>query len=240
MRAIFTFHGVDESGSVLSVSPGELRGLVRAVRAAGHAIVPLAELVAEPARPDRVALTFDDGFRSVHDEALPLLREEGAPAALFLTTGFVGRDNGWPSQPAWAPRIPLVGWQEVEALAAAGWAIESHTASHPDLRGLSDAALEDELAGASEALARRLGRRPEAFAYPYGHCDARVAAAVARHHRIAATTRLAALGPSDDPLRLPRLDAFYLRAPRVQALFGGALFRGWIAARAALRGLRAR
>ena len=58
------------------------------------------------ALPDRaVLITFDDGARSVHDEALPLLQERGLPAAAFVVTGLLDTD-----EPYW--------WTEVEALAA--------------------------------------------------------------------------------------------------------------------------
>lgn len=58
------------------------------------------------ALPERaVLITFDDGARSVHDEALPLLRERGLPAAAFVVTGLLDTD-----EPYW--------WTEVEALAA--------------------------------------------------------------------------------------------------------------------------
>ena len=46
-----------------------------------------------PARA--VAITFDDGYRSVHDLALPVLREFGLPATVFVTSGYVGEDNMW-------------------------------------------------------------------------------------------------------------------------------------------------
>ena len=36
------------------------------------------------------AITFDDGYRGVFDEALPLLRRKGIPAALFVVTDRVG------------------------------------------------------------------------------------------------------------------------------------------------------
>ncbi len=238
MRAALTFHGVDGTGSVLSVSPQALAGLVDAVRDAGHEIVALAELMEKPERPDRVALTFDDGFRSVHEAALPVLREAGAPATLFLTTGVLGGDNHWPGQPDWAPRFPMLDWDQVEALHAAGWAIEAHTAGHPDLRALSDDALESELRAADEAIEARLGRRPEAFAYPYGYHDARVRARASARYRWSFTTELAPLRGSDDAAALPRLDAFYLQSPWTQARFDTRGFYLYLALRRFLRGVR--
>ena len=241
MRAILTFHGVDASGSLLSLAPETLRGLLRAIRAAGHAIVPLRELLATPA-PNRVALTFDDGLASVAETALPILRAEGAVATLFLTTGHVGGHNDWAGQPAWAPRLPMLGWGQVGALAAAGWEIQSHTVRHLDLRALGDDALDAELRGAADEIERRVGRRPDQLAFPYGHHDARVLRAARRHHRACFTTELAALdGRSEAALAdgVPRLDAYYLQPAWLQRRFGGAAFRGYLSARALARRLRA-
>lgn len=43
-----------------------------------------------------VCITFDDGYSSVHDLALPVLREFGLPATLFVTSGYVGNgENMW-------------------------------------------------------------------------------------------------------------------------------------------------
>ncbi len=239
MRAVLAFHGVDDSGSVLSTAPAVFRRLVEGILASGHRVVSLAALLEDPADDDRVALTFDDGFASLAEAARPVLASLGVPATLFLTTGYVGRDNRWPSQPDWAPRFPLLDWAGVEALAASGWAIEAHTVSHPDLRTLPDSALDGELEGCAETLEQRLGRRPALFAYPYGYLDARVAERVSARFRFAVTTRMAALPARiADPVRIPRLDAYYLRAPWLAARFGAASFRGWLALRAALRALR--
>jgi len=40
-----------------------------------------------PHPPRALAITFDDGYRSVHEHAFPLLRREGLPAAVYLVTG---------------------------------------------------------------------------------------------------------------------------------------------------------
>lgn len=45
--------------------------------------------------PRAVCITFDDGYRSTHDLALPILRELGLPATVFVTSGYVGENNMW-------------------------------------------------------------------------------------------------------------------------------------------------
>ena len=55
----------------------------------------LAALDAGTLPPRAVCITFDDGYRSVHDLALPVLREFGLPATVFVTSGFVGEGNMW-------------------------------------------------------------------------------------------------------------------------------------------------
>jgi peptidoglycan/xylan/chitin deacetylase (PgdA/CDA1 family) len=45
--------------------------------------------------PRAVCITFDDGYRSTHDLAAPVLREFGLPATVFVATGYVGSGNMW-------------------------------------------------------------------------------------------------------------------------------------------------
>lgn len=60
-------------------------------------VLPLSEAVPMlgnarmPARA--VAITFDDGYRSTHDLALPILREFGLPATVFVTTRHIEDDS---------------------------------------------------------------------------------------------------------------------------------------------------
>lgn len=60
-------------------------------------VVPLSVAVRELRertvhRPTAV-VTFDHGFQSVHDVALPILKRMGLPAAVFVPTGFAGSDD---------------------------------------------------------------------------------------------------------------------------------------------------
>jgi peptidoglycan/xylan/chitin deacetylase (PgdA/CDA1 family) len=45
--------------------------------------------------PRAICITFDDGYRSVHDLAFPILRELNLPATVFVTTGTMDGGTMW-------------------------------------------------------------------------------------------------------------------------------------------------
>ncbi len=55
----------------------------------------VAMLSAERMPPRAVAVTFDDGYRAVHDLALPILREFSLPATVFVTSGYLDGGCMW-------------------------------------------------------------------------------------------------------------------------------------------------
>lgn len=238
MRAILTFHSIDDSGSVLSFPAQLFAQLLEAISRAGVPVCDL-EMLLLPEKQEGIVLTFDDGLRSVFTTALPILRDHAVPAHLFLTTGAVGGDNRWPSQRADAPRFAMMSWTEVEQLHDAGCRIEGHTVSHPDLRALTNEAALAECAEADAAIARRLGRAPRYFAYPYGALNTRIASLLRDRYRACLTTKLRPLRDDDDPAALGRLDSYYLRHRWLARDLRDPSIRGYITVRRWLRELRA-
>ncbi len=102
-----------------------------------------------------------------------------------------------------APR-PLT-WAEARRMVAAGISLGGHSVSHPSLVALSDAALRDEVGRCREAITAQVGAAPTVFAYPFGHVDDRVAAAVAAAGYRAAVTVNWARCDAAAPYWLPRL-----------------------------------
>jgi peptidoglycan/xylan/chitin deacetylase (PgdA/CDA1 family) len=62
-------------------------------------VMPLYEaiecLAKERMPPRAVCISFDDGYRSVHDFALPILKKFGLPATVFVTTGYIDGGVMW-------------------------------------------------------------------------------------------------------------------------------------------------
>lgn len=230
---ILTYHSLDTSGSVISVSPAAFREQIEWLAANGVPVVPLGRI---RETPGAVAITFDDGFHNFFEHAAPVLAKYGFPATVFAVSEFCGGWNDWPSQPrdAGIPRMPLMAWAELQHLAKTGIGIGCHTATHPYLSRMSAEEIEQELYRSRSAIEQRIGAPVETFAYPYGDFTLAVRQAAARHFRWACSTRLAFLSPACDALDLPRLDVFYLRNPfwfrGLDKPYGSAYLvaRGWL------------
>ena len=243
-RAILTYHSLDHSGSVLSTPPGTFAEQMRVLFELGVPVVGLNELRqavrGASAAQDLVAVTFDDGFRSVYEHALPVLQRYGFPATVFLVTNYCGRTNGWPTQPIHVERRALFGWAEVKEMSRAGIGFGSHTRTHPDLTTLAGRQAKEELVASKQTIEDAIGRPVEALAYPYGACDARVKHLAQAHFRLACSTRLGLLGSGSDLFALERLDMYYLRGPvLLRRLFSGGLGT-YLCLRRALRACRGR
>jgi peptidoglycan/xylan/chitin deacetylase (PgdA/CDA1 family) len=131
-------------------------------------------------------------------------------------------------------------WDALGRVAAEGADVGAHSRSHPRFAGLSDAQLTDEVGGSSDDLHARLGAAPRSFCYPFGDVDDAAVRAVEARFETACTTALRVLGRAEHPLRMPRLDAYYLQAEGRLEGFGSGRFRRYLAVRALLRDLRAR
>lgn len=242
MRAILTYHSIDPSGSVVSVSPEVFRSHVDWLSRGEVRVVPVRRLLVLPPDAEAIAITFDDAFENFATLAWPLLRDAALPATLFVVTRRVGGHNDWNERAGGRheiPELPLLDWEELGRLRDEGVEIGAHSRSHARLVGASRDLLRDEVDGSAEDLRRELGIEPEGFAYPYGEVDRPASEAVRRAYEYGCTTELRGLRAADEACeRLPRLDAYYFRGPGTLADWGTTRFHGRLWTRGRLRAVR--
>lgn len=239
MRAILTYHSIDESGSPISVSPEAFRAHVRWLASGAVRVVPLEDVLRHGDGQDAVAITFDDGFENFATHALPALHEAGLPVTVFVVAEHAGGANDWGGRHApGVPALPLMSWETLARLRERGVTLGAHTRRHRDLTRVRGAALEDEVAGCVERMAAELGERPRTFAYPYGAVDETSATVVRDVFALACTTELRAMRDDEDRARLPRLDMFYFREAGQLEAWGRPSFRGRLWLRAQGRRVR--
>jgi peptidoglycan/xylan/chitin deacetylase (PgdA/CDA1 family) len=239
MRAILTYHSIDESGSPISMSEDVFRSQM-AWLAKGHVkVVSLETLMRMPTSANAVALTFDDGFVNFGDIAAPLLADHGFPSTLFVVTDAAGRTNRWSGRSGrGVPELPLLNWDSLRRLAEQGVELGAHTRTHPDLGKTSGAQTQDEIAGSADRIQLETGRAPSAFAYPYGSVSDAAVGAVAARFAWGCTTEMRSVGTNEARTLLPRLDMYYLRDAGQLERWGTIRFRCHLTLRASARRVR--
>lgn len=181
----------------LWVPPQRFAAELRALHGAGYRAVTLDRVLdawqtGKPLPHKPIVFTFDDGYESQVTKALPMLRKLGWPAVLNLEWKNLG--------PKGLPR------PQIRELLRAGWELDSHTLTHPDLTTVGPTQLRRELVVSRQRLRRAFGVPVDAFCYPAGRYDAQVQAEVrAAGYRAATTIGPALAAPSDDRTALPRI-----------------------------------
>jgi peptidoglycan/xylan/chitin deacetylase (PgdA/CDA1 family) len=173
--------------------------------AVNRRVVDLDTALDEWTRPQSeqlVVLTFDDGYRDTYSRAYPILTEHGFPFVLYLATESI--ETGVPLGPS--GRADPLTWDQVGEMLNSGLAtVGSHTHRHIDLRTVDHHEIEDELTSSDDLIERRLGRRSEHFAYPWGYWSAEAALLVDQRYRSAALTATVKRSHSFNPHRLHRV-----------------------------------
>lgn len=159
---ILCYHSVGQPAwGVNDVSPAQFRRQIEAALHAGYRFVPPSELAATGGAPRDLAITFDDGLKSVGTTAAPILAEYGIPWALFVVSDWADGRHPFAAD-------AMLTWDEIEKLAASGVEIGSHSVTHPNFAWLDTDATVEELGRSRRALEARLGFTPTTFAIPLG------------------------------------------------------------------------
>ena len=156
------------------VSQAKLREFLQVLREEGWAFIDHRQFVAGMAAPESLPpksalVTFDDAYRSILTDALPVLREFDCPGVIFTPTGLVGGWNDFDKDIE--PDEAICSWDDLRALAAGGVSAQAHGVKHQAMSGLSEADIVAKLTASKADLERQLGAPVELFAYPYGDAN---------------------------------------------------------------------
>ncbi len=172
---VFTFHRVtDLCRDGMTVSPAVFGRQIEYVKRY-HDVVPLEralELLSAGVRLRRpvAVLCFDDGYRSVFEQARPVMNALGVVGTCFVCTDFVGSDRRFAHDHLSLVRdqLEVMAWQELGDLRETGWTVGGHTATHARLSLCGQDVLRDELERPLAALRDRLKLTAVTMAYPFG------------------------------------------------------------------------
>lgn len=210
------WHRIDGGSTGLSTSFDDFRRHLDVLQEWGAQVLPLHQavrLLAAGQLPARaVALTFDDGYASVLEQAWPELCARSLPATVFVVTEYLDATRRLPwdlHHPTDDSSVRLASASMVVAAAESGLEVGCHTATHRWLPSLSADEVKEEVATSKSALEDLLGESVTSFAYPMGGWTQTVRDAVeAAGYELAVTCDRGRNARGQDPLSLRRAFAF--------------------------------
>lgn len=155
------------------------------------------------------AITWDDGYASVHDSALAILRRYKFPATIYLSVGVIKKGYAVNSDgdPGLYPGLRMLTWEQIAELQSFGLTLGSHLVHHLDLTRLSRARAMAELCSSRKMIEEHTNRDCLDFAYPWGRATQRNAQWVREAGFRSAVTALHGPVPARyDPMLIPRVD----------------------------------
>lgn len=130
-----------------------------------------------------IVCTFDDGYKSMTTEVLPILHQYGFSATVFICTSHIGNDNSWNNKDA-SSRNHLT-LDDIQTLVNEGWEIGSHGVSHRNLLKLNDLELTKELSRSQIELQNIVNCEIQTYAYPYGASNQYIQSHVSQYYKYA-------------------------------------------------------
>lgn len=214
MVPILMYHQVGEPGPKgtpyrsLTVHPASFRRQMIWLRRLGYRGLSMRDImpyVRGERRGKVVGITFDDGYRNVYQNALPVLREVGFTATNYFVVHQLGGGNVWDYDEG-VGHSDLMSRDEVLDWAGQGMEVGSHTLNHVRIPDIPPAEAQREIEASRNALEDLVQQPVTAFCYPYGAEDARARELVRLAGYTNATTTMPGLAHAgDDAFGLPRV-----------------------------------
>lgn len=192
----------------LTVHPDDFARQMRWMRFLGYRGLSMRDVmpyVRGERRGKVFGLTFDDGYRNVVQNAMPVLDKLGFTATNYLVANQFDGGNVWDAKIG-IPFSPLMTVDEMRQWAASGHEVGSHTLDHVHLPEMTPDEARRQMVESKDALEQVLGAPVTAFCYPYGdHGPEHLVMAREAGYDNATLTKRGLAKASDDPFGLPRV-----------------------------------
>lgn len=172
---ILQYHHVNsDTPAVTSISPQGFEAHLTLIESQGFQVISLETMINRikqgmAFKTKTLAITFDDNYRSIYENAFPLLKQRGWPFTIFINPKDIKTsENGF-----------TLSWKELKEMKQNGASIANHTQNHWHLlkRREKETKIEwqerikQDIQSAQQRLETELGKTPKWLAYPYGEFD---------------------------------------------------------------------
>jgi len=206
---VLTYHKITRQREfgINTVTPDQFYRQMQYLYDHGYHPVTFRDLQRNHLPSQSLIITFDDGYASVYENALPVLREFGFPAVVFLISDYLGKENTWDANLG-GVKFRHLNKKQIERLSIDDIEIGSHGATHRALTYLEDKEIELELTKSRNVISRLSHQEVITLAYPFGLQNNRVLEVAKRcGYRFGCINLRGNLTP-DNPMSIKRLPVY--------------------------------
>lgn len=174
----------------------------------------LQQLLSDKNRQKYCAITFDDGYYSLYQYAMPILQQYNFTATLFLTTIITGEKDFSLLKDVSIESLPKndrpLTWNEIKEMNVNGWSIQAHSVDHADHSRLTAEEQEQQILQSKFIIEQQIHQPVNHYAFPFGRYNTQTLRLIKKSGYASACSVHSGLACiSDDNYRLPRLEMNY-------------------------------
>jgi len=172
---VLLYHDVTDHfyWSFSRATPELFKRQMKALSKKGYKSVSLDSVFETESKGLFFSLTFDDGFKSILNNVLPVLKEHGFIGSVFIVTAYMGKKSFWDVNIGGIYKTHM-NWDDIFKLKDCGWEIGSHSHRHRDLTKISKTEVIDDINKSVTIMEKELGQKPKYFSYPFGRTNREV------------------------------------------------------------------
>ena len=173
---IITYHKISNQKEfgLTTVSQHQFEHQMKYLSDEGYETVCFKDIKTQNSVPEKpIIITFDDGYESIYQNALPVLEKYNFKSVIFVVSEFIGNYNLWEAVP-FQQKYKHISKEHLTKILEKGHEIGSHSKNHFYLPALGKNTLKDEIAGSKNDLENIINGEVVSFCYPYGRSNIKI------------------------------------------------------------------
>ena len=183
---VLMYHSVSNDNSNLSIDLKSFEKQLKYLANEKFKTINFEEI--DSSSKNSIIITFDDGYKDILINALPLLNKYNFKATCFIVSSLVGQSNLWDRNKNNFIKKELMTSNDINEWINNGMLIGSHSRTHKNLTKIDVLELDKEIINSKDELENLCGNKIESFSYPYGKLNKKIYEKVKVKYNYAVTT----------------------------------------------------
>ena len=202
---VLSYHSISDDISHISLNTKIFEKQIIFLKKLGYVSVNFNEI--DPNKKNQIIITFDDGYKDILINALPILKRHNFKATCFFVTNQIGKNNQWDNKKEKFSIKKIMSNDDIKKWSDNGMSVQSHSHNHFDLTKLSNIDIIKELEISKKYFKDKFNIETDVFCYPFGKVNQNVYDLTKKFYKNAVTTNRSRYNiDKHNPFLIPRID----------------------------------